>query len=225
MRRSEKPEDGGSTPPRPTCVNTAVRRTVRVSASGTKLTGQSGRLLTGWLRVRVPLFPLGQDMLSFPSFRRHGAIGSTPPRHGGDCGFKSRCLLTTPWSKQEISPPCHGGDCGFEPRRSRSCGISAAGRASALQAECREFNPLIPHLFPKGIFRPHGVTVKHPCLPSRRCRFDSGCGLPLRRIDASRPTTRERYGPARSHGSLRLSFSGGYGLWGCTGWPPALQAG
>lgn len=59
-------------------------------------------------------------------------------------------LLTRPVGQAVKTPPFHGGNTGSNPVRviktKYSWRISSAGRASALQAECRRFDPVILHL-------------------------------------------------------------------------------
>ena len=51
------------------------------------------------------------------------------------------------WPVRQVvkTPPFHGGFGGSNPPQVTKWAISSAGRASALQAECRQFDPVIAH--------------------------------------------------------------------------------
>jgi hypothetical protein len=62
-------------------------------------------------------------------------------------GSLHRDLLNTSWPVGQAvkTPPFHGGNTGSNPVRVTIRRISSAGRASALQAEGRRFDPVILH--------------------------------------------------------------------------------
>ena len=60
-------------------------------------------------------------------------------------------LLFRPVGQVVKTPPFHGGNTGSNPVRVIDWRISSAGRASALQAEGRRFEPVILHHLNAGL--------------------------------------------------------------------------
>ena len=60
-------------------------------------------------------------------------------------GSNPTCGAMAPWSSEVKTPPFHGGNTGSSPVGVILWRISSAGRASALQAEGRRFEPVILH--------------------------------------------------------------------------------
>ena len=64
-------------------------------------------------------------------------------RYTNKCSAKNGPLV-----KRPKTPPFHGGNTGSNPVWvTKTRAISSAGRAPALQAGCRQFDPVIAHQF------------------------------------------------------------------------------
>ena len=79
------------------------------------------------------------------------------------------------------TPPFHGGIRGSIPLPVTIIrSLSSAGRASALQAECRRFDPVSDHHFPCNlIFWPGGSVGQNAALSRRRSRVRVPSGSPF----------------------------------------------
>ena len=105
-------------------------------------------------RAVVGSNPTGGAILeSCPSGRR-STIGNRVGGYKLSQGFKSLALrqynsllhnLIRPLGQAVKTPPFHGGNTGSNPVGVTIWRISSAGRASALQAEGRRFDPVILH--------------------------------------------------------------------------------